>query len=115
MLAVWNRPLLRLVWSLLVFATVLATLEPLAPELHDRDSGVAVHVDLSQRQHQGDPFSGHSRDAAHLCHCLHLHVGGLPTRGDIQAVAVPASLEPPFDERLPVSAQRSAVFRPPIA
>ena len=84
------------------------------PELHDRDSGATLHVDLSSQQHQGDQDL-HSSDAAHLCHCLHAHVGGLPSHPAVTPMTDASGLIAALTKRVPRSAPPRTLLRPPIS
>lgn len=110
----WIRSLRKAVTTLLLGAVVVAAAESLAPELHDGDSGTVVHVDVSSQQHSGSPLDGHATDAAHLCHCLHAHVGSLPARSVVTFSAVAIRLAASRASDAPPSAVPSAPFRPPI-
>ena len=115
MRSAFRRVIRGVLGVLLAGATALAVAEQLAPELHDRDAGVAVHVDVPLDQHQGDPFSGRSTSVAHLCHCLHVHAGTSPTREVTRAALSSPSLARPRNEVAPRSAYRDSILRPPIA
>ena len=109
------RSVRRTLGLLLVAAVAVSMAEPLAPELHDRDSGATVHVDLSSRQHEGDPSDGHSSDAAHLCHCLHAHVGGLPSQSAATRHIGWATWVADLAEDRPATSPHGTLFRPPIS
>lgn len=119
-----NLPIMRtafrrvtraLLGLLLASAMALAVTEQLAPELHDRDAGVSVHVDVPSDRHQGDPLSGHSANIAHLCHCSHFHAGTSPTREGRRLARSTSSLARPRNDVAPRSANRDSILRPPIA